>query len=276
MKVIIFGYRGMLGHYLYSYLRSKYTVIGLGRSDYDVIEDDTGKLESLLVSHNIDSNTVIINACGTIPQASKNRDLNERIFIKVNAIFPNLLSVLAQKYGAQMIHATTDCVYDGTEGDYTELSKHTATSIYGITKSLGEPSNCTVIRTSIIGEEVNNQRSLLEWAKSNRNQEVKGYVNHYWNGITCLQYAKVVDHIIEYKLFWRGVRHIVSPTTVSKFELLHLINDAFQLNLRIQKHEDATSCNRSLATIHLFSLEIPELSEQVRELVWYHDRLYSF
>lgn len=275
MKIILFGYCGMLGRYLYTYLQSKYEVIGIGRSDYDVMVDDVTKLESLLVSHGINPETVIINACGTIPQASKNYALGERIYIKVNAVFPNLLALLAEKYGAQMIHSTTDCVYDGVKGDYSEIDPHSALSIYGISKSVGEPANCTVIRTSIIGEELNNQRSLLEWAKSNRNREVKGYVNHYWNGITCFQYAKVIDHIIDHKLFWKGVRHIVSPTTVSKYTLLHLINDAFQLNLSIQEHQDTTPCNRALNSIHLFSLEIPELSDQIRELALYSDTLHS-
>jgi dTDP-4-dehydrorhamnose reductase len=273
MKVLIFGYRGMLGRYLYTYLRSKYEVIGLGRSDYDVMVDDISRLEALLVSHNINSETVIINACGTIPQASKNHEVDERMFIKVNAVFPNVLALLAEKYGAQMIHSTTDCVYDGLKGNYTELDPHTATSIYGISKSMGEPSNCTVIRTSIIGEEINNQRSLLEWAKSNRNREVNGYMNHYWNGITCLEYAKIVDHMIEHKLFWRGVRHIVSPTTVSKYQLLQLMNDAFNLNLTIKEYNDVISCNRALSSIYEFPLSIPELGEQLKELALYSGKL---
>lgn len=275
MKIIIFGYRGMLGRYLYTYLRTKYDVIGIGRSDYNVMLDDIGELEKLLLSHDVNSNTVIINACGTIPQASKNYQLDDRTFIKVNAIFPNVLALLANKYGAHMIHSTTDCVYDGVKGNYIELDLHTSTSIYGISKSLGEPSICTVIRTSIIGEEITNQRSLLEWAKSNRNKEVNGYINHYWNGITCLQYAKVIDHIITYNLFWKGVRHIMSPTIVSKYTLLHMINDAFNLNLSIKEHTDNITCNRSMDSIHLFSLHIPELSKQLHELASYTNILHS-
>lgn len=203
MKVILFGSNGMLGAYLNKYLSDKYDIIPITRSQYDVIKHDFTYLENLLKNYDIDSNTVVINAIGIIPQASKNYDLTDSIYIKVNAIFPNALALICDKYNAKMIHSTTDCVFNGHKGNYIETDKHNVTTIYGTTKSLGEPTNCTVIRTSIIGEELYNKRSLLEWVKSNRDKEINGYANHYWNGITCLQYAKIIDQMITNDLFWK-------------------------------------------------------------------------
>ena len=100
---------------------------------------------------------------------------------------------------------------------------HTATDIYGTTKSLGESQKSTIIRTSIIGEELTGQNSLLEWIKSNKNKTINGFANHYWNGVTCLTLSKIIKSIIDKKDYWTGVRHIFSPNTVTKYDLCKYI-----------------------------------------------------
>ena len=149
-----------------------------------------------------------------------------------------------------------------------ETDFHDETNIYGKSKSQGEPKNCTIIRTSIIGEELNHKRSLVEWIKSNTGGEINGYSNHYWNGITCLQYAKIVEYMILNNIFWEGVRHIYSPTTVSKYELANIINDTYNLGIKINKFETDTVVDKSLSSIYeenkLFN--IPELENQVKEM----------
>ena len=70
-----------------------------------------------------------------------------------------------------MIYITTDCVFNWKDGNYDEIND------YGLSKSLGELYKCAIIHTSIIDEEANNKRFLLEW-------------------VTCLQLAKIIDIII--------------------------------------------------------------------------------
>jgi len=271
MKLIIFGSTGMLGRYISSYLKKqKLNVIDIKREDYDVMMNTMDDLEKLLVYHKIDKDTVVFNAIGMIPQRlnKQNEAMNNKMYIKINAIFPNILSQICKKYNAQMIHPSTDCVYSGKKGKYIETDNHDATSLYGITKSVGEPSDAIVIRVSIIGEEKYNKKSLLEWVRSNKDKEISGYADHYWNGITCLQYAKIVYYMISNNIYWSGVRHIVSPNNVSKYELTNIINKVYNLNIKINKMNTGNPCDKTLDTIHetnnLFN--IPDLETQISEL----------
>ena len=138
-----------------------------------------------------------------------------------------------------MIHVTTDCVFSGKDGNYDENSLHDETNDYGTSKSLGELCKATIIRTSIIGEETINKRSLLEWVRSNRGGEINGFTNHMWNGVTCLQLSKIIEKMIREKFYWEGVRHTFSPRSVSKYELVSLINEIYDLNIKVNKFEMA-------------------------------------
>lgn len=265
-KVIIFGTNGMLGRYLAQYLMQKYKVISVTRKECDAMTCDSIQLAKLLCKYGIDKDTVVINTIGIIPQASKNHSITDRMYIQVNSVFPNVLSLICSIYNANMIHSTTDCVYDGLKGNYIETDPHSPVNLYGTTKSIGESAYCSIIRTSIIGEELVNKRSLLEWVKSNKNKEIDGYVNHYWNGITCLQYAKIVDTIISKCDFWIGVRHFFSPESVSKYELVNMINDVYKLNIKVNIHNDNIKCDRTLSTMYKKKINIPSLRIQIEEL----------
>jgi dTDP-4-dehydrorhamnose reductase len=167
-----------------------------------------------------------------------------------------------------MIQPTTDCVFSGTKGSYTEMDEHDEKGAYGISKSLGEPSECTIIRTSIIGNELRNKKSLLEWVLSNNNRTINGWTNHNWNGITCLQYCKVIETIMIENLFWSGVRHILSPKEVSKYELSKLICDTYNCNITINPIETEKTVDKTLQTIYTANdlFKIPDLSVQIKEL----------
>jgi dTDP-4-dehydrorhamnose reductase len=158
-------------------------------------------------------------------------------------------------------------VFDGLRGSYSESDNHDSTDSYGITKSFGEPEESTVIRTSIIGEELRNFSSLLEWVKSSKDTEVNGYTNHIWNGITCLQFAKICKDIINDKIFWRGVKHITSPNTINKYDLVSLISDIYKLNIKVIPYKTEDKCDRSLISIRKdIVFEIPELKNQLLEM----------
>ena len=277
-KLIILGSNGMLGNYIKRYFEknSKLQIICINRNDYDALNDSIDKLEQKIKDH-LDIKTVVFNAIGVIPQAIKNHNLTNNHFIKINQEFPHQLANLCEKYQSQMIHSTTDCVYSGKKGNYIETDVHDETSIYGMTKSKGEPNNCTVIRTSIIGEEINNKRSLVEWIKSNNCNEIDGFTKQFWNGITCLQYAKILEKMINDNIFWKGVRHIFSPKTISKYELVCMINDNYKLNITINKYNVSDKIDKSINTIYqenaLFN--IPDLLQQIKEMRDFAPLLYD-
>jgi dTDP-4-dehydrorhamnose reductase len=268
MKILIFGSNGMLGNYTKNFLEKKYKVIPLNRSDYDLYKLNINTLDTFLVSEkHLEENDIVINCAGVIPQSSKERSLNARLYFTINSLFPVILSQICDKVGAKMIHITTDCVFSGKDGNYNENSIHDEVNDYGMSKSLGELCKATIIRTSIIGEEINNKRSLLEWVKSNKGKEINGFVNHFWNGVTCLQLAKIIYKVIEENLFWDGIRHVFSPRLLSKYELVSVINDEYDLNIRIHKYH-TEKVDKTLNTIFdtnkLFN--IPDLKVQINEL----------
>lgn len=269
MSILLFGSTGMLGNYVLNVLRKKYNVICITRDIYDIEKDDWEKLDDLIKKH-LKENDIIINCAGIIPQKYKNTDLKS--YIKINTLFPHKLNEISNQLQLKLIHITTDCVYDGLKGDYTKIDTHSSSDIYGVTKSLGEPKESTIIRTSIIGEELVGKKSLIEWIKSNKNGSINGYVNHYWNGVTCLELAKIIKNIIDENNYWKGVRHIFSPDIVNKYELCCYINKIYNLNITIEKHEDSISKNMTLCGENFY--KINKIYNQIEELLQFNLQSY--
>jgi len=125
-----------------------------------------------------------------------------------------------------------------------------------------------VLRTSIIGEEIHTYSSLLEWVKSKSGQTIQGYTNHFWNGITTLQYGDIVYEILVNKFYEEKLFHIFSPHEVSKFTLVKMIADKFRIDAKIEPYEAPISINRTLKSQKdlVAKLTIPSLSEQINRL----------
>ncbi len=268
-NILILGSTGMLGSTFKKYFDTKrdYNVSSLKRSDIDLsrcsFNDLWKKIKEKVVQENC---KYVLNCAGVIKQG----DFSTPDMIKVNSVIPYWLSEICQILEIELVHVTTDCVYDGSKGRYSEEDKHTATDVYGISKSLGEPDTCTVIRTSIIGEEERGFKSLLEWIRSNKGGEINGFKNHIWNGVTCLQLAKITDTIIKKNLFWKGVR-IFHSNSVNKLELAEIINEIYDLGIKVKPTNTPEPCDRSLSTVHdISSYEIPDLYEQIKESKEFH------
>jgi len=264
MKIFVFGSNGMLGRYVSSYLSNYFKVINITRNEIDASTIDEKNLKIQLINMGVESNDIVINCVGVIKPIVD--FIGELDTIKINSIFPRILSNVCEELSIKMIHPTTDCVYDGKTGNYDENSIHNITDTYGRTKSLGEPNNCMVIRTSIIGEELQNNRSLVEWVKSQKNGNANGFTDHLWNGVTCLEWSKYVKKIIDTNNFWIGTKHIFSPRSVSKSELLKMINNIYELNIKILDVNSKDSVDRTLSSIYEPIFEIPDLLEQVTEM----------
>lgn len=258
MKIFVFGSTGMLGNYVINHLhRCNYNVVPVSRKNADMtkISDRT------LLNSNIGAGDIIINCVGLIKQRANVTDYD---FIKINTLFPHMLANVCEHKDAKLIQISTDCVYSGIKGGYDENSIHDATDIYGRSKSLGEPANATVIRTSIIGEERSNFLSLLEWVKSNKNGTVCGFTNHLWNGITCLKFAEICDFIIKNDMFWSSVKHVFSPEVVSKYQLINIISEIYSLDINVFPTTHDQKCDRTLKTIRddIF-IPVEGLEEQI-------------
>ena len=273
MKVFVIGSTGMLGKYVSTYLKDYYDLVEINRKDIDVSSIKESELKSRFIKLNINEGDVVINCVGAIkPRVDELGDLNA---ILVNSVFPRILANVCEEFKVKMIHPTTDCVYTGNKGNYSENDIYDVADVYGMSKALGEPKNCTVIRTSIMGEEVNQGRSLIEWVKSEKNKTVFGFTNHFWNGVTCLEFAKICKKMIDNNIFWLGTKHLHS-NTLNKKELVELISSSFNLNVNVIEKQTEKSCDRSITSIYndINQFNIPNLKTQLEELKEFSKSLY--
>jgi len=249
MKVLIFGAAGMLGHKLYQRLDSQFDVSATIRGSFEsvarygifsrgkILENidaqDKSSIESAISAVQPD---VVINAVGVIKQRPSVK--NTISTLEINSIFPHRLAELGAEYGFRTISISTDCVFDGKKGNYTEDDLPNATDLYGKSKALGEITgeNCLTIRTSIIGRELGTSHSLIDWFLSKRGGSVKGFSRAIYSGFPTIVFADIIGDLVANKRELNGLYHVASEA-ISKFELLKLVNEAFGAKIEIE--EDA-------------------------------------
>lgn len=279
-RVLVLGSSGMLGSMVHGYLRrnSALHVTGTTREVFDAEAFAAGAPQK----QQLDADYVM-NCIGVIKPFCKDDDaVGVRRAIAVNAVFPHKLAAAAAARGSRVIQIATDCVYSGAKGQYLETDPHDALDVYGKTKSLGEVFDKTLlnIRCSIIGPELKNRVSLLEWFLGNKaGAELKGFTHHRWNGVSTLQFAKLCERIVEtpglYERLLRmsHVHHFLPNSTVDKYQLLCLMNEAFGRKMKIQPVGDVgPPIDRTLASRHNLLHELypaGTMSDALRELVAY-------
>jgi dTDP-4-dehydrorhamnose reductase len=246
-KIAILGIDGMLGSAVYKiFSQSKFDVIGINRKTLDVQYTGVNEIKTV-----IQDSDYIINCIGIIkPYIHDDNPAEVERAIEINALFPHKLS----QCGVKTIQIATDCVFDGVKGNYIETDKHNALDVYGKTKSLGEVSSDFFLnlRCSIIGPEKRNKKSLLEWfINQPPNAEVNGYINHQWNGITTLAFAKICKGIIENELWFHGLQHIVPANAMNKSDMLKVFAVVFsRKDINIKEINAEESINRTISTLH--------------------------
>lgn len=270
-KILVIGASGMLGSVVTKYLQNtkKYNVVPLTSERFDILKTPVEALE--VEFEDGSENFCVVNCAGIIKPRLEWYDV-EDVF-RINSLFPVRLAQFARNVGLNtdkwidVVHISTDCVFTGKKGNYTDDDVPDATDLYGMSKSLGECENSRsmVIRTSIIGEEVNNQYSFLEWAKANAGKEVSGWTDHMWSGVTTLQLAKFIEDNIENSTCDEGLWHYAS-SSVSKWDLLHFINDVYKLDLKIKKVDSGVPCNRTLIPSGDDDFRAPVILAQLYEL----------
>jgi dTDP-4-dehydrorhamnose reductase len=262
-RIAVIGAGGMLGHAVGAYLtRNDREVCALSRAQYDIAREPLDRLASLL-----DGVTEVVNCAGVIKPRVAETPIEH--VLRVNSAFPQNLAKLSRQLGFRSYHVTTDCVFSGTKQEpYTEDDVFDADDVYGLSKNGGDSPDNMVLRTSIIGEEKGQSRSLLEWARSQAGRQVKGFVNHTWNGLTTLYLAEVIVQLIDEDRHRSGVFHVHSPDTVSKFELVQMISDVYELDLRIEPVEVEQRCDRNLGSVHPLSREVAvkPIRQQLEEM----------
>jgi dTDP-4-dehydrorhamnose reductase len=268
-KVIILGAHGMLGHVVYKYLDefTNYALFSTTHSTkltancYTIDVLKTDQLLNLLDTLQPD---IVINCIGKLIRDSSN---DHATAIYINSYIPHLLSKSIKRWDGKLIHISTDCVFSGKKGDYTETDLSDANDMYGKSKYLGEVDNSSdlTIRTSIIGPDLNSDGDgLFNWFMK-QNSEVIGYDKTFWSGITTLELAKAIHAAIEQNL--TGLINISSKNKISKFELLQKIKSVFFYpSIDIKSNSDK-KVDKSLTSSRTdFTFEVKEYSEMIADL----------
>lgn len=260
-RIGILGSTGMLGSALTRELTSSNNVVvEFNRSGKPLLPGN--KAIFLEASDELTRNTLfeepkfdyIINAVGLIKQRIQDDSISQHeMAYLVNSDFPAFLNDFSVKTSTPIIQIGTDCVFLGDKGNYNETSEFDCNDVYGLSKVDGETRSQSLmtIRSSIIGHEITSKVSLLDWFLSQeRNAAVSGYLNHYWNGVTTFDFARVVDGVIRNDKFSSGVVHLVPSNQLSKFELLKEIARCFnRTDIYVDPANTEVSVDRTLSTI---------------------------
>lgn len=279
-KILILGSAGMAGHVMAEYLaqKSEYEIIPCARNavtpDTILLEvTEFLKVEEVLRDRRPD---MVVNCVGMLVQASQER-VDQAILI--NSYLPHFLSRLGRKYGFKLIHISTDCVFSGDRGGYSEDDFRDGDTPYARTKALGEVINGVdlTLRTSIIGPELKRDGTgLLHWFLMQKG-EIKGFTKAYWSGVTTLELARVVDHCIDREM--TGLVNLTMSQKISKFELLVECQKVWNYDHVQVLPDEAHPCDKSLVSrrsdlpFHL-PLTYPAMLTELREFMNRHRDWY--
>jgi len=247
MKLLILGSNGLLGNTLTKYFfeKNNYETFGFLR--------DSSKLKFFKSEHNssliiiqdiLNINDlrrkikelmpdVIINCIGQTNKIKGQNLNNIENYINLNSLFPFRLKEICSEIKSRLIHFSSDCVFSGTNGFYSEKDNPDPTDIYGKSKLLGELDNENIItiRKSVIGHELDSKKGLLEWFL-NQEVSVEGYKEAIFSGLTVLELARIIDMYILPDKKIKGIIHL-SGDPISKYDLLKIIANQYNKIIKI-------------------------------------------
>jgi dTDP-4-dehydrorhamnose reductase len=279
MRMLILGGDGMLGHQMFRELGNRHEVrvtlrqalanysnpsLFNARNAYDNVDVcHFERVRHVMTDFRPDA---VVNATGIIKQRSA---ASQNIpSIEINALFPHKLILLCQETATRLVHMSTDCVFSGRRGNYSESDTPDAEDIYGRSKLLGEvtESPAITLRTSIIGRELSRKTGLLEWFLA-QTAPIKGFRKAIFSGFTTLEMSRIVEHILLHVSPRYGLYH-VSSAPINKCDLLLLIRDKLGLNTEIVA-DNMFECDRSLDSSRFrrdFSYVPPTWDSMITEL----------
>ena len=257
MKILILGGDGMLGHQLLLSLQDQHAVKVTLRKEREAyaqygLFDTSNSYFGMDVSHQQNLSRVlsdfaphaVINAVGIVKQRNSSKEAIPSV--EINALFPHRLSQMCEAINARVIHFSTDCVFSGRKGQYTEADRSDAEDLYGKSKYLGEihDKHCVTLRSSVIGLELSRKASLIEWFLAQAGT-IKGFRQAIYSGFTTQEMSRIVAHILINCPTLYGVWQ-VSSAAINKYELLTIFSSLLGRQDICIEPDDHFICDRSL------------------------------
>jgi dTDP-4-dehydrorhamnose reductase len=244
VKVLVLGGDGMLGHELYLALRARhearvtlrqplaaYAAGGLfdaGNAYAGVDVRTSGKVDEVVSQFKPQA---VVNCVGIVKQRPESEDAI--VSIEVNSLLPHRLALACRAAGARLVHLSTDCVFSGSRGRYSETDRPDPVDLYGRSKLMGEVSGegALTLRTSMIGRGLYRKTSLVDWLVAQKGK-VQGYRNAVFSGLTTRELSRVIGLIIDKHPHASGLYHL-SAEPIDKFQLLSKLRQRLGLDLEI-------------------------------------------
>lgn len=243
MKIIVLGSTGMLGSQVFDhFFKKNYEITGTFRGKLpEKMKEKYSEKKFIKVDDIFSKNFLdklkkydcIINCIGVIKQ---NTNIDKKALFRINSSFPFHVFQSIKNTNTYFIHLSTDCVFSGRVGNYNEAHIPDPIDDYGLSKLFGEVkgNNVLVIRTSIIGHELNSRKSLVDWFLGQK--EIEGFSKAYFTGLPTEEIAEIIEkYLIPNKI--TGLYHIAG-NKISKHELLCLVNDTYQANVIIREDKN--------------------------------------
>lgn len=280
MRVLILGGDGMLGHRLLLHLRDNHeTKVTLRRelaayepyglftpeNSYAGVEArDADRLLEVMAGFRPEA---VVNAVGIVKQRASAKEAIPSL--EINSLQPHRLSLVCRAAGARLVHMSTDCVFSGRKGNYTEKDVPDPLDLYGRTKLLGEVSEpeCITLRTSIIGLELSRKTGLIEWFLSETG-EIRGFTKAIYTGLTTAEMSRVIEHVLVEHQALSGVWQVASEP-ISKHDLLVRFSEALGRDDVSIVADDGVRVDRSLSAVafeEATGYHAPSWSEMLEEL----------
>ncbi len=256
MKILVLGASGMLGNAMLRVMSAQeaWSVFGTVRGANPALHAVAPRAvlipgvhadqpDSLLAAFAQARPDVVINCVGLVKQLSNAED--PLVAVPINSLLPHRLARMCEVAGARLVHVSTDCVFSGKQGNYTESDLADAQDVYGRSKLLGEVDypHAVTLRTSIIGHELRSAHGLIDWFLSQQ-APVRGYTEAVFSGLPTCELARVVRDFVIPHASLRGVYHVAAEP-ISKHDLLQIVSREYGKNLKIEP-DDQVKINRSL------------------------------
>jgi dTDP-4-dehydrorhamnose reductase len=224
----------------------QYRFLPTERQIIHVAVEDLARIKDVL---NTVKPEAVVNAVGIVKQ--RDEATQAILSIQVNALFPHQLADLCIERGIRLIQFSTDCVFSGSRGNYTELDIPDPVDLYGRSKLLGEVNRrgTLTLRTSTIGWQLNSFTSLLSWFALQRGKRIKGYCKAIYSGISTAVLSKLIGDLLFNHPDLTGIFQVASEP-ISKYEILFQLRELLNWNDIVINPDEAFYCNRSLSYDH--------------------------
>ncbi len=162
---------------------------------------------------------------------------------RLNRDMAGQVAMAARAVGARLVHISTDAVFDGERGDYTEDDEPHPINVYGESKLEGERvarhehPEALIVRTNIYGWNAQPKQCLSEWflSRLRAGRESPGFVDAWFSPILAKDLGAILLRLLSEGRV--GVWHVGGRDCLSKFDFGVLIAQVFGHNSHLIKPE---------------------------------------